>query len=206
MKHLKTMNNLKHILSIGLLLSAVSLYAMVETGSLAPGFTLLDSAGTEHNLSDFKGKYVVLEWTNHQCPFVKKFYVNGDMQSLQRKMTEKGVVWLQILSSAEGKQGHLTASEAEELRTKQEVGSTALLLDAAGVVGHEYGARTTPHMFLVDPKGVVIYQGAIDSIKSTDSADIAGATNYVELAYENAVVGKPVDPATTTPYGCSVKY
>ena len=191
---------------IGLFLSGVSLNAMVETGSPAPEFTLSDSKGLEHSLSDFKGKYVVLEWTNHQCPFVKKFYANGDMQSLEKKMTKKGVVWLQILSSAEGKQGYLIASEAEELRKKQEVGSTALLLDTSGDVGHEYGARTTPHMFLINPDGLIIYQGAIDSVKSTDPADIADATNYLELAYENTVAGKPVDPATTTPYGCSVKY
>ncbi len=200
------MNILRRVLLIGFFLSGVLLHATVETGSPAPEFTLLDSTGVEHNLSDFKGKYVVLEWTNHQCPFVKKFYANGDMQSLQKKMTKKGVIWLQILSSAEGKQGYLTAPEAEELRKKQDVGSTALLLDTAGVVGHEYDARTTPHMFLIDPDGLIVYQGAIDSIKSTDPADVANATNYVELAYENAVAGKPVDPATTTSYGCSVKY
>ena len=179
---------------------------MVETGKPAPDFTLSDSAGLEQSLSDFKGKYVVLEWTNHQCPFVKKFYSNGAMQSLQEEMTEKGVVWLQILSSAEGKQGYLTASEAEAIGEEQEVGSTALLLDSEGIVGHKYGARTTPHMFLINPEGLVIYQGAIDSIKSTDSADVAKATNYVKLAYESAIAGKSVDPNTTTPYGCSIKY
>lgn len=200
------MNYLKHILLTGFLLSGMALHAMVETGASAPEFTLSSSTGAEHNLSDFKGKYVVLEWTNHQCPFVKKFYANSDMQSLQLEMTEKGVVWLQILSSAKGKQGYLTASEAEAVREQQGVNSTALLLDAEGTVGHEYGARTTPHKFLIDPAGLIIYQGAIDSVKSTDSADIADATNYVKLAYENAVAGKPVNPATTTPYGCSVKY
>lgn len=188
------------------LLLSLGLHASVDTGKPAPKFTLQDSTGVEHSLSDFKGKYVVLEWTNHQCPFVKKFYANGAMQSLQKEMTQKGVVWLQVLSSAEGKQGYLTASEAESLRNKQEVGSTALLLDPKGEVGRSYGARTTPHMFLINPQGLVIYQGAIDSIKSTDSADIANATNYVKSAYENAVAGKPVDPATTTPYGCGVKY
>ena len=187
-------------------LTTAGLQAMVETGKPAPDFTLSDSAGLEQSLSDFKGKYVVLEWTNHQCPFVKKFYSNGAMQSLQEEMTEKGVVWLQILSSAEGKQGYLTASEAEAIGEEQEVGSTALLLDSEGIVGHKYGARTTPHMFLINPEGLVIYQGAIDSIKSTDSADVAKATNYVKLAYESAIAGKSVDPNTTTPYGCSIKY
>lgn len=200
------MNTIKHILLIGSLLFGMTLQAAVETGALAPEFTLSDSAGIEHSLSDFKGKYVVLEWTNHQCPFVKKFYAKGDMQSLQKGMTEKGVVWLQVLSSAKGKQGYLTASEAEAVRKEQKVGSTALLLDPEGVVGRKYDARTTPHMFLINPEGLVIYQGAIDSIKSTNSADIADATNYVKLAYENAIAGKPVDTATTTPYGCSVKY
>ena len=200
------MNFFKNILVTGFLLLGIALHASIETGASAPEFTLSDSTGAEHNLADFKGKYVVLEWTNHQCPFVKKFYVNGDMQSLQKEMTADGVIWLQVLSSAEGKQGHLTASEAEALREQQGVGSTALLLDADGAVGHKYGARTTPHMFLIDPEGLVIYQGAIDSVKSTDSADVANATNYVKSAYENAVAGKAVDPATTTPYGCSVKY
>lgn len=200
------MNYLKNLFLIAILSLGTVIDAAVETGSPAPEFTLSDSTGTKHKLSDFKGKYVVLEWTNHQCPFVKKFYANGDMQSLQEEMTEQGVVWLQVLSSAEGKQGYLTASEAESLRTQQAVGSTALLLDAEGVVGQKYGARTTPHMFLINPEGLLIYQGAIDNIKSTKSADIAGATNYVKSAYECAVAGNPIDPATTVPYGCSVKY
>jgi peroxiredoxin len=197
---------LKHIFLIGFSLVSISLSAAVETGTLAPDFTLLDSTGKEHSLSDFEDSYVVLEWTNHQCPFVKKFYTNGNMQLLQKEMTEKGVVWLQVLSSAEGKQGFLIASEAESLRKQQGVNSTALLLDTEGKVGHQYGARTTPHMFLINPEGLIIYQGAIDSIKSTDPEDIENATNYVKSAYESAVAGKPVDPATTTPYGCSVKY
>lgn len=200
------MNYLKYLYLIVFMLSAVTLNAAVETGESAPEFTLSDSTGVEHNLSDFKGKYVVLEWTNHQCPFVKKFYKNGDMQSLQKEMTEKGVVWLQVLSSAEGRQGYLTGSQAEAIRQQQGVGSTALLLDAEGTLGHQYGARTTPHMFLIDPEGLVIYQGAIDSIKSTDSTDIAEAVNYVKLAYATATAGNLVNPATTTPYGCSVKY
>lgn len=200
------MNYLKHIILSCFLLTGMALSAAVETGAPAPEFTLLDSTGSEHSLSDFKGKYVVLEWTNHQCPFVKKFYANGDMQSLQKKMTKNDVIWLQVVSSAKGKQGYLTASEAESVRVQQDVGSTALLLDPEGRVGRLYGARTTPHMFLISPEGAVIYQGAIDSIKSTNSEDIATATNYVEAAYEKAVAGKPIDPATTTPYGCSVKY
>ena len=200
------MNYLKHLFFVVSLLSSVALNAALETGTSAPDFTLSDSTGAKHSLSDFKGKYVVLEWTNHQCPFVKKFYTNGDMQSLQRELTEDGVIWLQVLSSAAGKQGHLTASEAEAIRKEQKVGSTALLLDPEGSVGRKYDARTTPHMFLINPEGQIIYQGAIDSIKSTDPADVAYASNYLKSAYENSIAGKPIDPATTKPYGCSVKY
>ena len=200
------MNHLQRTLFIGFLSLGIALQAAVETGAPAPEFTLPDSSGTEHSLSDFKGKYVVLEWTNHQCPFVKKFYSKGDMQSLQEEMTGEGVIWLQIVSSAEGNQGYLEAAEAQALREEQGMRSTAMLLDPEGAVGSKYDARTTPHMFLIDPEGLLIYQGAIDSIKSMDPADIIVATNYVQSAYENAVAGKPVEPAVTTPYGCSVKY
>jgi hypothetical protein len=162
--------------------------------------------GVEHSLSDFKGSYVVLEWTNHQCPFVKKFYAKGHMQALQEEMTDKGVIWLQVLSSAPGKQGHLGAEEAEALRSEKGHHSTAMLLDPSGVVGKRYDARTTPHMYLIDPAGTLIYQGAIDSIKSTRTDDISEATNYVEAAFEAHRKGESVAQPVTTPYGCSVKY
>lgn len=195
-----------HIFLITSLAFFTSLPAAVETGTSAPAFTVLDSTGAERSLSDFKGKYVVLEWTNHKCPFVKKFYQGGAMQALQAEMTAKDVVWLQVLSSAEGKGGYLTASEAEAMRAKQEVHSTAMLLDANGKVGRAYGARTTPHMFLINPEGVVIYQGAIDSIKSTKAKDIAKATNYVKAAYSSAIAGEPIKKSSTASYGCGVKY
>ncbi len=182
------------------------LSAATETGASAPDFNLTDTTGTEHSLSDFTGKYVVLEWTNHKCPFVVKHYSNGDMQALQKEMTGDGVVWLQIVSSAEGKQGYLTPPEAEALRAEQAVHSTAMLLDTSGDVGRLYGARTTPHMYVIDPEGILIYQGAIDSIKSTRSSDIVKADNYVKAAYESAKAGEPVANATTVPYGCGVKY
>jgi thioredoxin-related protein len=188
------------------LLPIFSLNARVETGSAAPEFTLADTTGSEHSLSDFKGSYVVLEWTNHQCPFVKKYYDEGHMQALQEKMTGKGVVWLQVLSSASGKQGYLTAEDAEALRAKNGHQSTAMLLDPTGEVGKRFDARTTPHMYLIDPEGTLIYQGAIDSIRSTRTGDIAQATNYVENAYQAHQNGNPVDQPTTTPYGCGVKY
>jgi peroxiredoxin len=189
------------------LLAAVSFsHAAVSTGAEAPGFTLTDTSGAEHSLADFEGKFVVLEWTNHKCPFVVKHYSEGDMQALQKEMTADGVVWLQIISSAEGKQGYLTPAEGEAMRADKGMQSTAMLLDTSGEVGRSYGARTTPHMYLIDPEGTLIYQGAIDSIKSARQADIAKAVNYVEAAYKSALAGQPVENATTTPYGCSIKY
>lgn len=200
------MMKLLSCLTLTSLVFIYSLQAAVETGTAAPAFTVSDSTGVEHSLSDFKGKYVVLEWTRHDCPFVVKYYENGDMQALQKELTDAGVVWLQVASSAKGKIGYLTASEAEAQREESSVHSTALLLDTAGKVGRAYGARTTPHMFLIDPEGVVIYQGAIDSIKSAKVEDIAKATNYVRTAYASAIAGELIEPSTTTPYGCGVKY
>lgn len=193
-------------LLIASLTLASLLNAAVDTGTTAPDFTLTDTLGVEHSLSDYSGKYVVLEWTNHQCPFVVKHYGDGAMQAFQKAMTDDGVVWLQVVSSAEGKQGHVSAAEGEALRESKGMHSTAMLLDASGDVGRLYGARTTPHMFLINPEGTLIYQGAIDSIKSTRSSDIAKAENYVKSAYESAQSGEPVVNSTTIPYGCSVKY
>jgi peroxiredoxin len=200
------MNYYKHLLFLFSLACASALSAAVETGDAAPAFTLMDSTGMERSLSDYEGQYVVLEWTNDGCPFVQKYYSEGAMQALQKEMTDQDVVWLQVLSSAEGKQGYLTGPEAEALRTEQQVHSTALLLDADGEVGRAYGARTTPHMFLINPEGDVIYQGAIDSIKSARVSDIPKATNYVKAAYASAIAGEPIEEPTTTPYGCGVKY
>ncbi|WPJ98124.1 thioredoxin family protein [Coraliomargarita algicola] len=200
---------MKNYLSVLLATSFVfvsSLSASVETGAKAPDFTLTDTVGATHSLSDFAGKYVVLEWTNRYCPFVMKHYGEGDMQALQKSMTEDGVVWLQIVSSAEGKQGYVTPAEGEALRESEGMHSTAMLLDPSGAVGRQYGARTTPHMFLIDPEGTLLYQGAIDSIKSARQSDIAKAKNYVKAAYASAKAGEPIEDATTVPYGCSVKY
>jgi len=183
-----------------------ALNATVETGATAPEFTLTDTTGGTHSLSDFSGKYVVLEWTNHQCPFVVKHYRNGDMQAQQKAMTADGAIWLQINSSAEGKQGYLTPESAERLRASQEVHSTAMLLDTSGKVGRAYDARVTPHMYLIDPEGTLVYQGAIDSIRSTKPADVAKAKNYLKAGYESAKAGEAIANATTVPYGCGVKY
>jgi len=191
---------------IGLFASVSFLSASVETGSSAPGFTLKDTTGVEHSLADFKGKYVVLEWTNHKCPFVVKHYVEGDMQATQKALTEDGVVWLQIVSSAPGKQGHVSAAEGETLREEMSMQSTAMLLDESGSVGKAYGAQRTPEMYLIDPQGTLIYQGAIDNVRSTRQSDIADATNYVVAAYNSAKAGEPIKDATTVAYGCGIKY
>lgn len=175
-------------------------------GAQAPQFTVKDSTGKEISLSSFKGKVVVLEWFNPGCPFVKKFYRNGDMQRFQQDLGAKGVVWLTIDSAAPGKSGHLTAGEAETTRTELGMKSSALLLDESGTIGKSYGARTTPHMFVISTDGKVAYAGAIDSESSTDSDDIAKATNYVVAAVDTLLANKPVEISSTEPYGCSVKY
>lgn len=195
-------------LCVSLLMSVLSLgvAAPLQEGASAPDFMLEATSGEVYRLSDFRGKYVVLEWTNHQCPFVKKFYREGHMQALQKELTEAGVVWLQIVSSATGKQGYVTAEEGERLREAQQVASSAMLLDTDGAVGKRYGAKTTPHMFLIHPTGKLLYQGAIDSIRSTKTTDIARADNYLKDALEASIAGEPIIPAVTKPYGCGVKY
>lgn len=188
------------------LMALTTVHAAVNTKDPAPEFIVSDSIGVEHRLTDFKGRYVVLEWTRHDCPFVVKHYQHGDMQALQEKLTAAGVVWLQIASSARGKPGYLSAPEAEAMRRQTAAQSTALLLDTSGEIGRAYNARTTPHMFLINPEGILIYQGAIDSMSSVHSSDISQATNYLKAAYESAIAGEPIENSTTTPYGCSVKY
>lgn len=188
------------------LIFSISLNAAVETGAAAPDFTLKDTSGTEHSLSDFKGQYVVLEWTNHGCPFVVKHYREGHMQALQKKMADKGVVWLVINSGAPGKQGHVTPEEGQELIAEKGIKAAAMLLDTEGKVGRAFDARVTPHMYLIAPDGKLVYQGAIDSIRSTDSSDIEKAENFVKTAYEAHKADKPIQHHTTKPYGCGVKY
>ena len=172
----------------------------------APGFVLTDFLGNEHSLADYKGKFVVLEWTNMDCPFVKKHYKSGNLQKLQKTFTKQGVVWLRICSSAVNTQGYFTTADIKRRVKEDKAMQTAYLIDTAGTVGHMYGARTTPHMFVIDPKGVLIYAGGIDDKPSTKVADIKGATNYVSACLDAAMKGKPVVTETATPYGCSVKY
>ena len=199
---------MKQLLLLPLLALALnqSVRSAAEPGEAAPEFTLTDSKGTSHKLSDFRGKLVVLEWLNHECPFVKKHYSGGDMQKLQKEYTAKGVVWLSIISSAPGKQGHRTGPQADVDTKDKNAAPTAVLLDPAGEVGQKYEAKTTPHMFVIDKEGKIIYAGAIDSIKSTNSADVAQAENHVRQALDAALSGKPVPTSKTAPYGCSVKY
>lgn len=175
-------------------------------GGTAPAFTAANSKGSQTSLSDFKGKYVVLEWFNDGCPYVKKHYNSSNMQGLQKEFTGKGVVWLTILSSAPGKQGHRTAEEINAMMAEKQGAPTAILLDPEGKVGQLYGAKTTPHMFVIDPQGKVIYQGAIDSTSSSNPEDIPNSVNYVKKALNEAMAGRPVETAATAPYGCSVKY
>lgn len=181
-------------------------YAAVTVGKPAPAFELTDSNGKAVHLSDFKGKYVVLEWVNFDCPFVKKHYGSGNMQGLQKEYTKKDVVWLSICSSAPGKQGYVKGPEANALVKEKKAAPSDFLLDPAGKVGKTYGAKTTPHMFVINPKGVLIYEGAIDDKPSTKQADISEATNYVVATLDAALAGKAIDPSVTQPYGCNVKY
>ncbi len=182
-------------------LTASALFAKVENGADAAAFSLPGHDGKTHSLADAKGKFVVLEWTNPGCPFVKKHYDKGDMQKLQKTYTGKGVVWFTI---ATGK-SPLTAATASGYVSEKGLGST-VLLDADGAVAKAYSAKSTPHLFVINPEGKVIYQGAIDSNNSSDQADIAGATNYVAAALDAAMAGKTVAKAKSDPYGCGVKY
>ena len=177
-----------------------------KIGAPAPVFSLPDANGKTHSLGQYKGKYVVLEWFNPGCPFVQKHYKSDNMQGLQKQFTGKGVAWLTIDSSAPGSQGYLTAEEAKKQMSEWSMGSTALLLDPEGKVGHEYHANNTPHMVVVNPEGKVIYEGAIDSTPSINADDIKSSTNYVKVALNEAMSGKPVSTAQTKAYGCSVKY
>jgi peroxiredoxin len=180
--------------------------AEVEVGKVSPNFSLPDTNGRTHSLADLKGKYVVLEWYQPDCPFVRKHYNSGNMQALQREYTAKGVAWLSIDSSAPGEEGNYPAAKLNEFAAKDGAARTALLLDPDGKVGRLYGAKTTPDMYIIDPRGTLVYRGAIDNKRSTDLDDVKTATNYVRAALDAALAGKPVSTTATQPYGCSVKY
>jgi len=181
-------------------------FADVSINTPAPDFTLNDSNGLTHSLTEYKGKYVVVEWVNYECPFVIKHYGSGNMQKLQNELTAKDVIWLSINSSAEGNQGYFPTEKINALMEERGAKSTAYLLDTDGTVGKMYGAKTTPHMFIVNPDGNLIYKGAIDDIASFDPADIPNAQNYVLAALSAAMAGNDVAVPSTKSYGCSVKY
>jgi peroxiredoxin len=191
---------------VGFVLIAFSLGWAAQVGQPAPDFTATDSNGRVHKLSEYQGKYVVLEWTNRGCPYTQKHYNSGNMQRLQREWTNRGVIWLTVASSAPGKQGNVTASEENAYLKQVNAVPTAVLLDPSGALGHLYDAKTTPDIFIISPKGVLIYSGAIDDRPSTDLSDVNGAKNYVSLALGEATSGKPVSNPATRPYGCSIKY
>lgn len=193
-------------LVLGMSLVATDAGATAKVGEKAPEFELVDTNGKSHKLSSFAGKTVVLEWFNKGCPYVQKHYESQNMQALQKKYTDKGVVWLTVISSAPGKQGFEDNQQANKTRADWKIASTATLLDPKGEVGKLYAAKTTPHMYIVDAKGTLVYNGAIDSISSSKKDDVGKAENYVAGALDLLAAGQPVKTATTKPYGCSVKY
>jgi peroxiredoxin len=195
------------LITLGVLVSNCGVaLAEVQVGKEAPDFVLTDTNGKTHHLSDYKGKYVVLEWYQPDCPFVRKHYNSGNMQALQKEYVSKGVVWLSIDSSAAGQEGNYPPDRLNQIATKTGSIRTALLLDADGKVGHLYGAKTTPDMYIINPQGILVYQGAIDDKPSTELGDVRTAKNYVKTALNAVMAGQSVATASTRPYGCSVKY
>ena len=189
-----------------LLLATTCAAWAVRVGEAAPEFTAADSHGQTHKLSEYRGKYVVLEWTNNGCPYTRKHYDSGNMQALQKEWTAKGVVWLTILSSHPGAQGYMTATQENAYVTRVHAAPTAAILDPSGAIGHLYDAKTTPDMYIIDPSGKLIYAGAIDNKPTIDTADVKDANNYVSAALKEALAGQAIAVSYTRPYGCSVKY
>jgi alkyl hydroperoxide reductase subunit AhpC len=197
---------LASIVALALTIVSASSGHAAQVGSPAPNFQGTDSNGKTQSLDQYHGKYVVLEWHNHDCPFTVKHYQSGNMQSLQKEWTSKGVVWLTVISSAPGKDGYVDGPAENAYMKKVGADPTAAILDPNGNIGHLYNAKTTPNMFVIDPTGKLIYSGAIDDHATTDVADIKASKNYVSAALSEAMAGKSVQTAVTRPYGCSVKY
>ena len=192
---------------LALVLTLCSASALAITpGTTAPDFKGTDSTGSQQTLSQYRGKFVVLEWANQGCPYDRKHYLSGNMEALQKEWTAKGVVWLSVISSAPEEQGYVTPSQENDYLKTMHAAPTAAILDPNGTIAREYQAKTTPHIFVIDPSGKLVYQGAIDDKPTTDQADIKTAHNYLNEALTNAMAGKPVPTAVTRPYGCSVKY
>jgi peroxiredoxin len=197
----------KLLLSTALILmTTTAAIAAPVIGEPAPVWSGTDTNGVTHTLSDFKGKTVIMEWTNHECPYVVKHYDSGNMQKLQKEATDAGAVWVSIVSSAEGKQGAVSAEQGNQIMADKGSNATAKVLDPSGEIGKMYDAKTTPHMFVINPEGTLVYAGAIDSDPSFKQEGIATATNYVKAAWEAVAAGTPVEVYSTQPYGCSVKY
>ena len=179
--------------------------AAPRIGAPAPAFQAVDVEGRTRNLAEFAGKTVILEWTNHDCPYVRKHYGSGTMQTLQKDMTAQGAVWLTVVSSPPGEQGHVEAAQAKDLTARRNAAPSDVLLDPKGIVGRAYGATTTPHIYIVDPKGTLAYMGAIDDKPSSNPASLDGARSYVRQAMAELKAGKPVSQASTKSYGCAIK-
>ncbi len=194
------------LFALALLIAPVSAHAAVEIGQPAPDFTTKDINGNDIKLSDYKGKNVILEWSNDQCPYVMKHYDSKNMQNTQKTATDNGAVWLTIVSSAEGKQGNMSDEDAQKLVTEVDAHATARIMDPSGEIGKMYDAKTTPHMFVINEEGNVVYAGAIDDNPSPRPETIEGAKNYVLAALDSLAAGEPIEPSQTAPYGCSVKY
>jgi hypothetical protein len=187
-------------------LSPTAEAATLVVGQPAPAFTSVDTNGQNHSLEQYRGKWVVLEWLNHDCPYVRKHYDGNVMQALQRSAADRGVVWLSVVSSAPGKQGHFPNEKANALTREKNAAPHAVLVDSAGTVGRAYDARTTPHMYLINPEGTLLYMGGIDDKPTARAADLATARPHLAIALDEAMAGKPVSVPTSQPYGCTVKY
>jgi len=178
----------------------------LKPGNVAPEFKGTDSNGKMETLAQYRGKYVVLEWANQGCPYDQKHYKSGNMERLQKEWTAKGVVWLSVISSAQGEQGYVTPPEENAYIERMHAVPTAAILDPTGTIGRLYGAKTTPHVFVIDPQGKLVYEGALDDQPTPDPASLKGAHNYLDAALEESMAGKAVTTPVTRPYGCNVKY
>jgi len=201
-----TLAGLAAVAAPGALTPPVWAAAGARVGEPAPAFTVSATTGNTVSLADQRGKIVVLEWTNHDCPYVRKHYESGNMQMLQKEITGQGVVWLTVISSSPGTQGYVTPKQADELTSTRKASPTAVLLDPTGVVGRAYGATNTPHMYVIDKAGLLVYAGAIDDRPTTRRSDVQGAHNYVRAALDDVAAGRPVKTPVTRAYGCTVKY
>ena len=197
---------MRYLIALFALLLAFPAAAAPIIGQPAPAFTGKDTLGNDRSLATYLGKTVVLEWTNHECPYVKKHYDSGNMQKTQEEAARDGVIWLRIISSGEGQQGYVMPEQANRIIAEEHAVATATLLDTTGDIGRAYAAKTTPHMFVIDPNGVLVYGGAIDDKPTSDVADVATAKNYVKTVLDDLKAGRPVSVGETKSYGCGVKY